>query len=150
MFAYLEDDDSEYKKLKRKIDASNDLEVAVGIHEDAGLNENGDDILEYAIWNHYGTDTIPKRPFVDLAADRNNNWQKYVDEAYGNLVDKDTSLKAEAGKVGDIAVRDMKAIIENKEVPPPNKPSTIKKKGFDHPLIETGALLSKIKYKIDE
>jgi hypothetical protein len=150
MSAYLQDDDSEYKKFKRKIDASNDLEVAVGIHEDAGFNENGDDILEYATWNHYGTKDIPARPFVDLAADRNQNWQRYVDEALGNLTDKNTSLRIEAGKVGDIAVKDMKAIIENKEVPPPNKASTIKKKGFDHPLIETGALLSKIKYKIDE
>ena len=150
MSAYLEDDDSEYKKFKSKIDASNDLEVAIGIHEDAGFNEEGADILEYAIWNHYGTKHIPKRPFVDLAADRNNNWQKYVDEALGNVTDNNTSLRVEAEKVGAIAVKDMKDIIENKEVPPPNKPSTIKKKGFDHPLIETGALLSKIKYKIDE
>ena len=150
MSAYLQDDDSEYKKFKSKIDASNDLEVAIGIHEDAGFNENGEDILQYAIWNHYGTANIPKRPFVDLAADRNNNWQKYVDEAVGNVIDKNTSLRAEAEKVGAIAVKDMNAIIENKEVPPPNKASTIKKKGFDHPLIETGALLSKIKYKIDE
>lgn len=150
MSAYLQDDDSEYKKFKNKIDASNDLEVAVGIHEDAGFNENGDDILEYAIWNHYGTEHIPKRPFVDLAADRNNNWQKYVDEALGNVTDNNTSLRIEASKVGAIAVKDMKSIIENKEIPPPNKPSTIKKKGFDHPLVETGALLSKIKYKIDE
>jgi hypothetical protein len=132
MSAYLEDDDSEYKKFKRKIEASNDLEVAVGIFEDAGVNEDGDDILEYATWNHYGTANIPKRPFVDLAADRNKNWQKYVDEAYGNLVDKNTSLKIEASKVGAIAVQDMKAIIKNQEVPPPNALSTIKKKGFNH------------------
>jgi hypothetical protein len=150
MSAYLQDDDSEYKKFKKKIDASNDLEVAVGIHEDAGVNENGDDILTYAIWNHFGTATIPKRPFVDLAADRNQNWQRYVDEALGNLTDKDTSLKAEAGKVGDIAVKDMKAIIKNHEVPPPNGVRTVIRKGFNHPLVETGALLESIDYKIDE
>lgn len=150
MSAYLQDDDSEYKKFKRKINASNDLEVSIGIHEDAGVNEEGDDILEYATWNHYGTANIPKRPFVDLAADRNNNWQKYVDEALGNLIDKNTSLKIEAGKVGAIAVKDMKAIIENKQILPMNAPKTIANKGFDHPLIETGALVDAIKYKIHE
>jgi hypothetical protein len=150
MSAYLQDDDSEYKKFKSKIDASNDLEVAIGIHEDAGFNEEGEDILQYAIWNHYGTANIPKRPFVDLAADRNNNWQKYVEEALGNVIDKNTSLKIEAEKVGVIAVKDMKAIIENKEILPMNALSTIKKKGFDHPLIETGALVDSIKYKIHE
>ena len=150
MSAYLQDDDSEYKKFKSKIDASNDLEVAIGIHEDAGFNENGEDILQYAIWNHYGTANIPKRPFVDLAADRNNNWQKYVDEAVGNVIDKNTSLRAEAEKVGAIAVKDMKAIIKNHEVPPPNGVRTVIKKGFNHPLVETGALLESIDYKIDE
>lgn len=150
MSAYLQDDDSEYKKFKSKIDASNDLEVAIGIHEDAGVNEEGDDILQYAIWNHYGTEHIPKRPFVDLAADRNNNWQKYVDEAIGNVIDSNTSLIAEVGKVGAIAVKDMKSIIENKQILPMNAPKTIKKKGFDHPLLETGALVDAIKYKINE
>jgi hypothetical protein len=150
MSAYLEDEDFGYKKLKNKINSSNDLEVAVGIHEDAGLNENGEDILQYAIWNHFGTESIPERPFVTLSSDRHKNWEKQIKKAFENFLDQKTSLKEEASKVGEIAVKDMKSIIENKEVPPPNAELTAKRKGFNHPLIETGALIKSIKYKIDE
>jgi len=149
MSAYLQDSNLKYKAFKKQIDSVRDLEVSVGIHEDAGYNpETGIPILDYAIANHFGTENIPERPFVDLAADENRGWQTQIDKAIGNFLDKNVTLESEAHKVGAIAVKDMQNLIENKRVPPPNSPSTIKKKGFDHPLYETGSMFEAIAYKI--
>ena len=34
-------------------------------------------------------------------------------------------------------------------IPPPNAPSTVKRKGFDHPLVETGEMRDNVEYRID-
>lgn len=148
MSAYLEDTDLGYKKFKKNVEETHDFESAIGIHEDAGLNENGDDILSYAIWNHFGTENIPERRFVDITADKHKNWQKEIDLAIDEFIYKNKPLIPEIEKVSEVAVKNMQAVINNKEVPPPNKESTIKRKGFDHPLVETGALVNSIDYKI--
>lgn len=35
------------------------------------------------------------------------------------------------------------------DIPPPNAPSTVERKGFDHPLVETGEMRDNVEYRID-
>lgn len=151
---YIIDDDSEYKKFKKSLDSLEDLEIAIGIHEDAGFNENGESILEYATYNHFGTENIPSRPFLTIATDNNQGWQKDLDEAVKNVLDRKKNIKknmmSEAKKIGKKAVNDIKNLILKDRVPPPNKESTIKRKKSDIPLVDTKAMLKAIKYKISK
>ena len=34
-------------------------------------------------------------------------------------------------------------------IPPPNAPSTVERKGFDHPLVETSEMRDNVEYRID-
>lgn len=34
-------------------------------------------------------------------------------------------------------------------IPPPNAPPTVERKGFDHPLVETGEMRDNVEYRID-
>jgi hypothetical protein len=56
------------------------------------------------------------------------------------------NLRAAAGFIGNVARDDIKKTIKDMKEPG-NAPSTIAKKGFDDPLIETRKLWASIKWK---
>ena len=51
--------------------------------------------------------------------------------------------------VGEQMKDDIKKVIGDKSKLAPNAPSTIKRKGHDKPLIDTGLMKSKVDFRID-
>ena len=84
---------------------------------------------EKAMYNHFGTDTIPPRPFLEF---NKHDAAKLVRKAYSN--DKDTVGQIKAGLTGMVQenIRELRR--------PANAESTIKKKGSDNPLIDSGRM----------
>lgn len=66
-----------------------------------------------------------------------------------NLIDKGVDGEEFWHKVGRMGVATMKGVIRNVDVPH-NADSTIRKKGFDNPLIETGGMLDSVDYKLKD
>ena len=84
---------------------------------------------EKALYNHFGTDTIPPRPFLQFDQDKA---AKLVRKAIA--MDGDTVSIIKVGLTGMI----QENIVELRN--PANAASTIKKKGSSNPLIDTGAM----------
>ena len=133
------------KKIEKLKELSN-IKITAGIHEDTGFND-GVRVVDYAIWNHYGTKKIPSRPFLSISFDKNNGWYDDIINTQNNIVDKDYNKSIALIKLADKVKRDIQTVIKQ-GVSPPNAPSTIKKKKSSKTLIDTGVMLSKVNYKI--
>lgn len=121
-----------------------------------GTYDNGEtyaDVLEY---NHYGTETIPPRPVLRMAAEKLS--AKFVKErlkAYmlNSLRNPKDAKRLEVVFLQDLArqsVKEAKRMIDNGGELQRNAPATIAKKGFDKPLYETGELKKHLSYEVSE
>lgn len=121
-----------------KVAARSDNYVEVGLHEP--------DLAQIGYYNEYGTATAPPRPFVRASVELNENKYKSMMAKQANqLIQNGGSL--ELSSIGQEASDDMQAYAEDLKEPK-NAPSTIKAKGFDNPLINTGEMVDSITFKV--
>ena len=126
-----------------------------------GTYANGEKIGDVLAINHHGTETIPPRPVLRIAAERLS--QKFVKErleAYlSNVVEYSKRGRMQDVKRAEVvflqdlgrqAVAEAKRIIENGGELQHNSPATVAKKGFNKPLYETGELEKHLSYEISE
>ena len=98
---------------------------------------------------HYGTATIPARPFLEDAIEKNK------DEIY-SAIEKEVN-KALSGqkpnwdKIGTLAVGKVQEFVRGDYYRSykPNADSTIKRKGSDTPLIDGGDLMGSLEYVVE-
>lgn len=100
----------------------------------------GPSIIEVAIWNNYGTETSPRRAFMELAAKMMQpEYKRMLREAVKRINSGELSLKTllkAVAQMGEAKLR--QAIMEGDWAP--NSPETIARKGSDRPLMDTGDL----------
>ncbi|GAB1578666.1 hypothetical protein [Bordetella petrii] len=124
--------------------------VKFGIQGDAGADpESGADLVDIAVWNEYGTEHIPARPFMRDFAEKNG---KVLGQAMDRvaMAVQDGRLSADAGldQLGTFAERHQKAHVQqSKSWAVPNAPSTVAKKGSDVPLVDQGVMVNAIRYE---
>lgn len=118
--------------------------LRVGVLEDATYPD-GTPVAMVAFWNEYGTKTAPVRAFFRTTVSNNKkNWVLSIQ----NLVKMHEPEKA-MGLMGEhIKDQIVQSIIGWSE--PPNAPYTVKKKGFQKPLVWSGQLSRSISYEVDE
>lgn len=114
---------------------------------------------QVAIINEYGTETIPPRPAFRIGLERSvTKNKKLIDAALKNITNhlltgrKDSiqrQLTQALTQIGKSAKKETKDIIKQGSMTP-NAPLTIKKKGFDHPLWETGLLHDSVDYLVSK
>ena len=131
------------EQFKMRLKKQCDKEVAVGFP--AGKDgiasphyENGASILEVAVWNNFGTEDIPARPFMDNAAPKlQKAFKKLCAETQKDVnsgkISPETVLKT-AGLQSEAIVRT--EIMEGDYAP--NTEATRKAKGSSRPLIDSG------------
>lgn len=134
----------------RNFEELDNQEISAGVHEEAGEhpNANGKHTAEIAMFNEYGTSHIPERSFIRSTIDENNSllfgaMEKIINNAHNPI----SSQISDLNSFGFLA----KTLIENKIKSlqsPANAQSTIDKKGFNNPLIDTRYLLENITFKI--
>lgn len=105
------------------------------------INEVGADMGAYE---------IPARPWMSTTLDVNANeylkllGDEFVKEMEKGMPGGDVRIKA---KLGKRVSNDLKIAIA-KWSDPPNRPSTVKRKGFNNPLVEKGLLKEAPTYRI--
>ena len=114
---------------------------------------------QVAIINEYGTETIPPRPAFRIGLERSvTKNKKLIDAALKNITNhlltgrKDSiqrQLTQALTQIGKSAKKETKDIIKQGSMSP-NAPLTIRKKGFDHPLWETGLLHDSVEYLVSK
>lgn len=120
--------------------------VKVGIRRGKGSHD-GTDMLDIAVYNHFGTASIPARPFVSDCAEKN---ARQIQEAQKRLVYRvyQGSLSADGAlaQLGAWYVNVQKGHILHGGWTP-NAPATIKRKGSNKPLVDTGQLVNTVDWE---
>lgn len=122
--------------------------MEVGVVDPSITYDSGESVAQVAIWNEFGTKTAPPRPAIRtaIALEQPKLARKSVKLARDMLYRRkrfDTSAKVLAEQL----VKAIKKSISDWSTPP-NAPSTIKRKGFNDPLTETGLYEASIGYKL--
>lgn len=129
----------------------NDVAVSVGVHASAGKHKDSDGALTVAqvySFNEFGTERIPERP--TLRPTMRTQRQKYFGImstiALKAMTVEGYDIRIQMGKLGQLAQNDVQKAIRDLDSPP-NAESTVKAKGSSNPLIDTGQLLSSIRWE---
>lgn len=127
---------------------------------DDKVYKDGTPLADVAKWNEYGTELIPPRPSFRMGAEKSikkntKNITAYLQTMAQVALSSKKVNKKQIDKllvdlldtIGEDAVKQTKKIIQSGETVN-NAPATVKKKGFDHPLYETGFLLKNVEFII--
>lgn len=141
------------KKFYKELEKLKSLTVRVGYQsgETAASSDGestGADLCEIAVYNELGTATIPSRPFmrdsVDKHADTINAFIKHQKDLF-------ISGKITAEQMLNAIGVFQKGLVQSEIVDgdfEPNAPSTIRRKGSDKPLIDTGKMRQSVNFVI--
>lgn len=136
----------EGKKFKKQLEELTKLEVAVG-YQDGVSYPDGTKVVDVALWNELGTVHIPSRPFIRDSLNNNKDkitqFMQKAAKGIGNGVSAEDVLKQIGEKQVGLIQRE---IVSGNFVP--NLPETIKKKGSDKPLKDTGLMSQSVKYVV--
>jgi len=145
------EDHADLERLDKQLDYVNNHIVVVGFLSEK--NVDGVNVQKYAAWNEFGTINIRSRPFFRRATQT-----KKAKEKIENYIDTQISLIIQGKKTGNqalkaiglyvvgqvqLSIKSMKKFNIYK-----NKESTIKKKGKNNPLIDSGSMIQSVSFEI--
>lgn len=140
--------------------------VKIGILADSGVHKaaDGATVAQVALWNEFGTKTIPERPFMRTSGEQlmpilSVYSERLIDAMLLGKITLDNALD----RVGLLAQAHIKKVIIDWSTPP-NAPRTILQKArktgrakiaggdaslaaYDNPLIDTGQMLGSVTYE---
>lgn len=121
-------------------------EVSVGFMADA-LYPDGTPVAQVAFYNEFGTSRIPPRPFFrGMIAKNSPGWAMRMSKAAAYYDFDGQKVLELMGQT--IQEKLQEAIVDFSD--PANAPSTIEKKGFDKPLIDTGHMKDSVTFKVKD
>ena len=138
-----------FRELLRQLGEGGPAMVDVGVHP---LNA---DIAVYASANEFGAWAgrghkvyIPPRSFIRSTIDeQRKNYDQYIQRLIKQVFDEKLTVLQLWQLVGLRVQRDIqRKIVSN--VPPPNAASTVRRKGSDRTLVDTGALVQAVRYAV--
>ena len=144
------DHDLGYNAIVAELRRLNGHEVNAGILKGSGNAKNGTPLVDVAYYNEYGTRRIPSRPFVRISSDENRKaWGNAAADGVGKILDRSIKWKRCCEIVGEKMVPDIRKVFGDKSKLAPNAPSTVRRKGHDLPLIDTGLMRDKVDFRVD-
>ena len=136
-----------HKKVQETFKDGKNATVKIGFPASSSKTNSTDDegvtALFKATVNNYGLG-VPKRPFMHIAFAQ--NVKKYKKILKAQLGSK--SQKQVLSFIGSIGEGDVKLAIRNLKSPP-NSDLTIKIKGTDNPLIDSGQMIGSVTYAVE-
>lgn len=139
---------AEGKKFKKMLEDLRRLEVRIGIQQGEASDE-GVDLVDIAMFNELGTVHIPSRPFLRNSVDANADQINTFLQSMKQEILKGGSAEDVLKKIGVF----QKGLVQEEIVKgdfTPNSEATIRKKGSDTPLVDTGRMRQSINYVIQE
>ena len=136
------------KKFERMLKELGQLQVRIGIQGGKG-SEDGVDLAAIAMFNELGTIHIPSRPFLRDSVDANGDKINSFLQSMEKEILRGNSAEDVLKKIGMF----QKGLIQEQITKGnfvPNSPATIRKKGSDRPLVDTGRMRQSIDYVIQQ
>lgn len=123
-------------------------EVQVGF-QSGETNEDGVSYAEIAAFNELGSSNTPPRPFMKQSFENHQDELQEACDKVNNTLANGGTVESALETLGVTA----KGIIQQEIVDgdfAPNAPSTIKAKGSDKPLIDTGRMRQSVNFVVKE
>lgn len=136
----------EGKKYFRELKKMTDMEIQVGFQGDQKY-EDGTSIAQVAAVNEFGASDIPERPFMRQSFENHEGELQAACDAAQRLVSSGGSAEQALQQIGVAA----KGLVQDEIVNggfAPNAESTIKKKGSEQPLIDTGTMRQSVNFVV--
>lgn len=138
---------AEGRKYFMQLDKLENYEVWVGFPDSSVTYEDDTSVVEIATYNEYGTSDIPSRPFMTQSFENKEYEIKKVCEDANASISNGGSADSAFNKIGETCKEIIQNEIENGSFEP-NADSTILKKGFDQPLIDTGTMKDSVDFVV--
>jgi len=118
-----------------------------------GQYKTGEKYSDVLAWNYYGTETIPPRPVLRIAAENtipknSDRIKAFLRNIIVNPKDAKRLETVFLTTLGQQTVAEAKRIIDIGGDLQHNAPATVRKKGIDKPLYETGELQKHLSYEV--
>ncbi len=124
------------------------LEVAVGYQEGTAYPD-GTSVVDVALWNELGTVRSPSRPFLRNSVDgHKDEISRFMKRAVKEITEG-KSVEEVLKKIGVFQQKIIRKEISSGNFEP-NSPETVRRKGSDKPLIDTGLMRQSVNYVIRE
>lgn len=136
----------EGKKYFRELKKMTDMEIQVGFQGDQKY-EDGTSIAQVAAINEFGASDIPERPFMRQSFENHEGELQAACDAAQRLVSSGGSAEQALQQIGVVA----KGLVQDEIVNggfAPNAESTIKKKGSEQTLIDTGTMRQSVNFVV--
>lgn len=136
----------EGRRYFRELQKMTEMEVRVGFQGDEKY-EDGTTIAEVAAHNELGSSDTPERPFMRQSFENHESELQAACDAANRLVSSGGSADQALQQIGVVA----KGLVQDEIVNggfAPNAESTIKKKGSEQPLIDTGTMRQSVNFVV--
>ena len=137
----------EGERFFAEIEKLKELQVFVGFQSGEVKDDRGVDMAQIAMWNELGTSTSPSRPFLRMSVDENESKIRAMGGKNLKTLTSGGTAETILKQTGAFGASLVQEKIGSGSFEP-NAPSTIRKKGSDHPLIDTGRMRQSVKYVI--
>lgn len=137
----------EGKRFYAELKKLHEQEVFIGYQSGEVTDDKGVDMAQIAMFNELGTSDTPSRPFLRMSVDDNQDKINSMCKSLAGEIAGGGTAEHTLKKLGAFGVSLVQEKIGNGTFAP-NAPSTIKKKGSDKPLIDTGKMRQSVKYVI--
>lgn len=136
----------EGRKYFRELQKMTEMEVRVGFQGDEKY-EDGTSIAEVAAHNELGSSDTPERPFMRQSFENHESELQAACDAANRLVSSGGSADQALQQIGVVAKGLVQEEIDNGDFAP-NAESTIRKKGSEQPLIDTGTMRQSVNFVV--
>lgn len=138
-----------WKQIELNIKQFKGRRVKIGIMGNESVE--GTSVVDYAVYNEFGTRNIPSRPFMATTADRyRDQTVKVAENIVGNVIDLKYNVDTALARLGAFyQAKVQQTIRDAKEWAVPNAPSTIAIKGSSSPLIDSGRMVQSVRYEVE-
>jgi len=141
----------EGRRFMKELRELAELEVRIGYQRGQAAAADDDnpraDLVDIAMWNEFGTVNIPSRPFMRDSVDKHMAAINHMLTAQKDALLKGASAREILETAGLFQQDLIQTEIEQGDFVA-NADSTIRKKGSDKPLIDTGTMKDSVHYQI--
>lgn len=149
------------KRLEALLDSFEHVVIRVGLDEEASsmpkkvrkkdliVTDYSLTLGEVAVWNEYGTPTVPSRPAFTVTATSPEVHAKMSAAARETSFAQGEDIAVKVLEAaGNVALAELQTMLATWSEPP-NAPFTIAKKGFDDPLEDTEQLHNELVARVE-
>lgn len=140
----------EGKRIFRELDELSKMVVNIGFQHGKASEKTGVDVCDVAAFNEFGTENMPSRPFLrDSVNDNEDMITTFLQSQVADIIQNGKTAEQALKEIGVFQKSLVQDTIEEGYFEP-NALSTIRRKGSDHPLIDTGTMKNSVNYVIKE